>query len=275
MPADLHIHTIFSDGTATPEEVVKLAKDAGLKTIAITDHDVVDGIDRAVAAGKSIGVEVIPGVEFTTEVPRAEIHILGYFVDYKDKSFREILKKIQEDRSTRIYKIVEKLKKVGVTVSAEEILDLASEGSVGRPHVARILVKHGFVKNFREAFEKYLSYGAPAYVPHYKLSPAEAVGLVLKVGGIPVYAHPAVSNCDEIIPDLLAAGLMGIEVYYTGHSKMDEKHYLGLAKKYNLLITGGSDFHGLGTAREVELGEITISDKLVKKLKDAKGKKKL
>lgn len=275
MSADLHIHTTFSDGTATPEEVVKLAKDAGLKTIAITDHDVVDGIDRAIAAGKSVGVEVIPGVEFTTEVPRAEIHILGYFVDYKDKSFQEILKKIQDDRSTRIYKIVEKLKKVGVTVSAEEILDLASEGSAGRPHVARILIKHGLVKNFREAFGRYLKYGAPAYVPHYKLSPTEAVRLVLKVGGIPVYAHPAVSACDEIIPDLLAAGLMGIEVYYTGHSKMDEKHYFGLARKYNLLITGGSDFHGLETAREVELGEITISDKLVEKLKDAKGKKKL
>ena len=272
MSADLHIHTTFSDGTATPEEVIGLAKKADLKTIAITDHDVVDGIEIAISFGRDAGIEVIPGVEFTTENGSTEIHILGYFIDYRDRSFLEILKKIQQNRVSRIYKIVEKLKGLGVNVSAEDILGLSSHGSVGRPHVARILIKAGYVKSFREAFDKYLNFGGPAYVSHYKLSPEEAIKLILKVGGIPVYAHPAVSRSDELIPDLLAAGLMGIEVYYTGHSDMEEKHYLGLAKKYNLLVTGGSDFHGLHTGREVELGALVLADKYVDELRKAASK---
>ncbi|MCX5726513.1 MAG: hypothetical protein NT030_04965 [Candidatus Saganbacteria bacterium] len=128
------------------------------------------------------------------------------------------------------------------------------------------------MKSFREAFDRYLNYGGPANVPHYKLSPEEAVKLILKVGGIPVYAHPAVSRSDEIIPDLLAAGLMGIEVYCTGHSEIEQKHYLGLAKKYNLLVTGGSDYHGLSTGREIELGDLILPDKYVDELKKAASK---
>jgi predicted metal-dependent phosphoesterase TrpH len=270
MSADLHIHTNLSDGTHSPEEIIELAKKAGLKTIAVTDHDTVDGLERAIIQGEKSGVEVIPGIEFTTEVPRTEIHILGYFVDYKNPQFLEMLGKIQQGRVNRIYKMVEKLKGLGVEIEAEEVFKLSGEGAPGRPHVARVLIQKGAVGNFREAFRKYLEFRGPAYVSHYRLTPIEAIKLILDAGGIPVYAHPGTSSYDAIIPELMTSGLLGLEVYYISHSILQARHYLSLAKKYGLLITGGSDYHGLKSGREVELGEIVIDDNLVNKLKRAK-----
>ncbi len=272
MPADLHIHTTFSDGTHTPEEIVELAKKAGLKTIAVTDHDVVEGIARAVVKGKELGVEVIPGIEFTTEALDTEIHILGYFIDYRNPELVEAITKIQKDREKRIFKICEKLKKLGVNLDPEKVFEIAGHRAAGRPHVARALVKEGFIKDFKEAFTKYIDFHGPAYVSHYKLAPQEAVKLVIAAGGIPVYAHPAVSNCDQIIPDLMVAGLKGIEAYYIGHNQQVTQHYVNLAKKYGLLVTGGSDYHGFKSGREVGLGDLTISDDLVDKLRTARGK---
>ena len=274
MTADLHIHTTFSDGTLTPEEVVQTAKKAGLKTIAITDHDEIDGIAPAIEEAEKWSIEVIPAVEFTTEIPKAEVHILGYFIDYQNPQLLETLKKIQADRKTRIFKIVDKLDKLGIKISAERVLEIVGHGSAGRPHVARALIEKGYVEGVREAFEKYLDYRAPAYVAHYKLTPEEAIKLILQVRGIPVYAHPGASKCDEIIPDLIKAGLKGIEVYYTGHNNWQTRHYAHLAKKYGLLITGGSDFHGLGI-REVNLGDLTVPDELVEKLRHGSGRSAL
>lgn len=268
MSADLHIHTTFSDGTHSPEEVVKQARKAGLKTIAITDHDVVDGIEPAQKKGKELGVEVIPGIEFTTEAFDTEIHILGYFIDYRDPDLIEAITKIQKGRVERIFKICEKLKGLGINLDPEKVLKLAGNNAPGRPHVARALVAKGYVKDFREAFGKYIDFHGPAYVSHYKLSPEEAVKLVMAAKGVPVYAHPAVSNCDRIIPDLMVAGLAGIEVYYTGHNQRQTQHYLNLARKNGLLVTGGSDYHGFKSGREVELGELNISDELVDKLRN-------
>ncbi|KPJ68411.1 hypothetical protein AMJ44_06525 [candidate division WOR-1 bacterium DG_54_3] len=268
MSADLHIHTAFSDGTHSPEEIVELAKKAGLKTIAITDHDVVDGIDRAEKRGKEVGVEVIPGIEFTTEAFDTEIHILGYFIDHHQPELIEAITRIQKGREERVFKICEKLKGLGVDLDPKKVFEIAGHRAAGRPHVARALVAEGYVKDFREAFGKYIDFHGPAYVSHYKLSPEEAVKLVVSAKGVPVYAHPAVSNCDRIIPDLMVVGLAGIEVYYTGHNRTQTQHYLGLAKKYGLLPTGGSDYHGFKSGREVELGELTISDELVEKLRN-------
>lgn len=273
MPADLHIHTSFSDGLLSPEEVVKRAHKSGLTIIAITDHDTVDGIPRAMAEGGRIGIKVIPGIEFTTDLPETEVHILGYYIDYKADWLLELLKRIRNDRINRIYKIVEKLKKLGINVDVNEILTLAclpagrvDIGSVGRPHVARVLLQKGIVNSIQEAFNKYLDYNAPAYVPHFKLTPSEAVKTVIRAGGAPVYAHPAVSNKDDIIPELIKEGLAGIEVYYSRHSDSQIRHYLSLAKKYGLLVTGGSDYHGFGTMRDVSLGDIKMSDEEVRKL---------
>lgn len=272
MPADLHIHSNFSDGLLSPEEIVRKARDSGLSVISITDHDIVDGIEPALAEGIKTGVKVIPGIEFTTDLPDTEIHILGYYIDYKAKWLKELLLKIREDRTNRIYKIAEKLKKLGIDINAEDILALAEKGSVGRPHVARMLLEKGIVKSIQEAFNKYLDNNAPAYVPHFRLTPAEAVKTIIRAGGIAVYAHPAVSNKDEMIPELVAAGLGGIEVYYKSSERSDakenEKHYKSLAKKYGLLMTGGSDFHGFGTARDVPLGAARLPDDCVSKLEE-------
>jgi hypothetical protein len=268
MPADLHLHSNLSDGLDSPEELVDLARKAGLKTISLTDHDNVDGIERAQKRGVEAGVEVIPGIEFTCEIPRAEVHILGYFIDFKDAEMLETLKKIQEDRVKRIYKIVEKLKGLGVGLSPEDVFSISGKKAPGRPHVARALIKKGLVSNFKEAFVRYLDFRAPAYVSHYKLTPSDAVKLIAKAGGVPVFAHPAISNCDEIIPDLMAAGLKGIEVFYPGYEKGEGERYRNLARKYGLLMTGGTDFHGENSGREANLGDITVPDELVDKLKN-------
>jgi len=269
MPADLHIHTNFSDGLLSPEEVVKRSAKAGLTAIAITDHDTVDGVARGIDEAQKAGIKLVPALEFTTDVPGTEIHILGYFIDHKAAWLLELLKKIRDDRVNRIHKIVEKLKKLGIDIDAGEILKLADLGSVGRPHVARVLLQKGIVKSIQEAFNRYLDFNAPAYVPHFRLSPEEAIRTIIKAKGIPVYAHPAVSRRDEMIPELVAAGLAGIEVYYSRHSDFQVKHYLGIANKYGLLVTGGSDFHGLGTERDVMLGDVKLSDDLFKKLEES------
>jgi len=273
MPADLHIHTRFSDGLLSPEEVVREAKKAGLTTIAISDHDAIDGIDPAMAEAKKIGIEVIPAVEFSTDIPGTEVHILGYYIDHRSEELVQLLKKIQEDRLHRIDKIVDKLEKAGVDINKDRVLQLAGDGSAGRPHVARVLVEEKRVSTVGEAFEKYLSLGGPAYVPHFKLTPVQAIEMILKVGGVPVLAHPAVSRKDEIIGDLVKAGLKGIEVYYSKHSEETVRKYLGIAKQYGLIVTGGSDFHGKGMMRDVYLGMVKLPDEDVRRLKEVAGVK--
>lgn len=269
MSADLHVHTSFSDGTCSPEEVVTLAKKNGISKIAITDHDVVDGIDPARKKGEELGVEVIPGIEFTTEAQDTELHILGYFINHSDPKLLEAIGRMQKGREKRIYKICEKLKSLGVELDPEKVFAIAGHRAAGRPHVARALIEAGYVRDMREAFNRYLDFHGPAYVSHYKLSPEEAVKMVAAAGGVAVFGHPAVSNCDEIIPDLMVAGLRGIEAYYSGHDQGQTQHYLNLAKKYGLLVTGGTDYHGTRSGREIDLGTITVPDEAVEKLRAA------
>jgi len=266
MPADLHIHTLFSDGLLSPEQIILKAKNANLAALAITDHDIVSGIDPAIAAGKAQGVRVIAGIEFTTETKDNELHILGLFLDYKNAELLEALKKIQDDRVERIKKIIEKLKLVNVNLEEDSILNSTLTGTVGRPHVARMLIKLGYALDLRDAFSKYLVKGAPGYVPHFKLSPIEAVELIRRCKGAPVFAHPGISKSDEMIPDLVKAGLCGIEVFYPAHGYAREQHYLSLTTKYNLIPTGGTDYHGTGGFNEMELGQKFTSDENVAKL---------
>lgn len=272
MPADLHIHTNLSDGMDSPEEIVKIAQAAGLTAIAITDHDTVAGSARAWAAGGKSGIEVVPGIEFTTELLGAEIHVLGYFIDAADAKLNAILRKIQKGRRDRIYKIVEKLKGLGVQIEADDVFEIAKNDSPGRPHVAKALIKAGIVSSFKEAFNRYIDFKGPAYVSHYKLSPYEAVKIIKEAGGVPVYAHPAVSARDNIIPDLMKEGLRGIEVLYPGYGPEQIKHYKKLALKYGLIVTGGTDFHGVNSGREVKLGDILVPDEAVAELKAEKDK---
>jgi hypothetical protein len=268
MPADLHVHTNFSDGTESPASVVTLAKEKGLTAIAITDHDVIAGIEPARLKGQEVGMEIVPGVEFTTENAETEIHVLGYFIDLNNAELLAELTHLQKGREERIFKICDRLQMIKLPLDPERVFAIAGHRSAGRPHVAKALIEAGYVRTIREAFDRYIGFKGPAYVEHYRLSPVNAVRLIDKTGGLAVFGHPAVSDYDKIIPELIAAGLAGIEAYYSGHDLGQTNHYLQLAKKYNLLVTAGSDFHGLRMDRKNTLGEPSLSDELFQKLKD-------
>lgn len=265
--ADLHVHTFYSDSTFSPEEVASLAKDKGLSAIAICDHDSVDGIEPCIKAGAPLGIEIIPGIELTVEKSDAEIHILGYFVDYTLDWFKSRLKEIQAFRIVRIHKMVEKLNAEGIKIDADDVFVLAGRGSVGRLHLAQAMIKTGQIRSFKEVFDKYIGFLKPCYVSNIKLSLQEAMGLILKAGGVPVVAHPNVMGKDEYIPELVEYGLKGIEVYHTDHKSAAVKRYEDIAKQYNLLVTGGSDCHGLGKGK-VLLGGVRVPYELVEKLKE-------
>jgi len=265
--ADLHVHTFYSDSTFSPEEVVGRAKEANLAAIAICDHDSIDGISPCMEAAERAGIEVIPGIEMTVEKEDAEAHILGYFIGWEDPGFRKILKELQETRVERIHKMVEKLKSHGVDVDATDVLKLSGRGSVGRLHLAQAIMKTGKFNRHREIFDKFIGFGKPCYVPNIKLSPKGAIELLLKVGGIPVLAHPYTVGKDEYIEEFVGYGLKGIEIYHSDHTNSMTKRYKEIAERYNLLLTGGSDCHGLNKSR-VLIGSVKVPYELVEKLKE-------
>ncbi|MDO8536514.1 MAG: PHP domain-containing protein [Candidatus Omnitrophota bacterium] len=266
--ADLHVHTFYSDSTFSPEEVVSCAKEKGLAAIAICDHDTVDGIDPCMALGQENGVEIIPGIEMSVEKLDAEIHVLGYFIDWKQDWLRKKLKEIQDSRVDRIFVMIEKLNSMGVKVSAEEVFRIAvNKGSVGRLHVAKAMLSSGAIKNLREAFVKYIGFAKPCYVPYTKLSPKETMEFILKAGGVPVIAHPGLIGNDDCIGEFIDNGLRGLEVYHTDHKPHAVKRYEEMAKRFGLLMTGGSDCHGLGKGR-ILMGTVRVPYELVEKLKE-------
>lgn len=241
---DLHVHTVFSDGTLTPKEVVLRARKLGLVAVSITDHDTVRGVDEAVEAGDNMGVEVVPGVEISSDAGEDEIHILGYYINWRKKEFVSRLNFFQKIRMERNERLLVKLKELGMPVEFDELQNLAPKGVISRLHIARLMVKKGYVSSIDDAFENWLNPGKPAYVERLKISPFEVISLILEAGGIPVFAHPFLSKRDDLIPRMVEAGLMGIEVYHTSHDEKAEAHYLEVAKKFSLIITGGSDCHG-------------------------------
>jgi len=267
--ADLHLHTFFSDGTYTPEELVKKSLSAGLSAIAVVDHDTTDGISSVGDIARERNIELIPGIELTAEYIGLEIHILGYLIDCQDKAFLEQLGILKKNRIERIYKITDKLKKIGIPLSAEAVFDIAKGGTTGRLHVARAMVKEGLVGSIFEAFKKYIGDKCPAYCLGFRFSPEQAIKLIKDAGGIAVLAHPYALNDDALIPKFIDYGLEGLEVYYPEHSPSMIKSYLGLAKKYNLLVTGGSDCHGEAKP-EVRIGSIKLPYELVEELKARK-----
>lgn len=264
--ADLHVHTYLSDGTFSPKEVVERAKDIGLSCIAITDHDCVDGIEPALEVGKKIGIEIIPGVELTAEEKNAEVHILGFFINYNDEPFLKLLKTIRQSRIERTYQMIEKLKKYNVLIDPEEVFETSGPGSVGRLHVAFVLEKHGYVSSVREAFRRYIGDKAPCYVKHFEISAKDAIAEIKRIGGVAVFAHPYVMGEDRFIPQFVKYGLNGIEAYHSDHPTSASKYYVELAERYKLLITGGSDCHGLGKG-EILMGKVKVPYELVEELK--------
>ncbi len=267
--ADLHLHTVFSDGTYSPFELISESKKAGLSAIAVVDHDTVEAIPPVIEIAKTKGIEVLSGIELSTEYEGLEIHILGYLIDYKNKDLIERLVTLKENRIERVYKIVDKLKAIGITLNPEAVFDIAKQGTVGRLHIARALLLEHKVGSVFEAFQKYIGDKCPAYVLGFKFSPAEAIRLIKDSGGIAVLAHPYTLNNDDLILKFIDYGLMGLEVYYPEHSQSTINFYLDLAKKHNLLVTGGSDCHG-NAKPEVRIGSIKLPYELVERLKFAK-----
>lgn len=275
---DLHCHTTASDGALTPVQLVQRASRLGLKVVAVTDHDSTDGVAPALDVAPRYGIEVIPGVEINTDVPGTEVHILGYFLDHADPALNGELARLREGRIGRAKRMAEKLAEMGAPVRFERILEIAGEGAVGRPHVAQALLEAGHVTSFDQAFEKYIGRDSPAYVERLKFSPAQACALIRRAGGVPVLAHPvffdrsgaikAPFDLDVMLPELIAAGLMGLEVYYPGYDAVTTEYLMAVARRYQLLHTGGTDFHGV-RANEPDLGGIYVPMKAVRRLREA------
>ncbi len=246
---DLHAHTTASDGSLTPEELVQLAKQQGVATLAVTDHDTVAGLPRAIAEGVQAGVEVISGIEISCLYGKTELHILGYFINPDDPHLAPALITYQASREKRNPLIVKRLQDLGCPLAYAEVKAAAGTATVGRPHIAQALVRRGYVRSVSEAFDRYLADNAPAYVPRLLPTPAEAIGLIRKIGGIPVLAHPVYTSrlnepFEQVCETLKALGLLGIEALYSSHSRQQTDRYRDIAKNHGLLVTGGSDFHG-------------------------------
>lgn len=266
--ADLHIHTHYSDGTLSPQEVVHEAVNCGLGCISITDHDTLEGLKPARLTARPLDVEVIAGIELSSEMDGKDIHILGYFFSEIGGCLIEELAKMRDARVERIKEMIRKLKDLGIgDISFEEVLSSTKSKALGRPHLAELLLQKGHVGSAAEAFEKYLGESSPAYVGKFKQTAGEAIKLIKRSGGLAVLAHPAVTNRDELIAGFVAAGLDGLEVYHPRHSSTTVKYYEGIAQKYKLLMTGGSDAHGQAKP-DTFIGKTRIPYDLVQKMKD-------
>lgn len=272
---DLHLHTTYSDGSFRPTEVLALAKRAQVTALSITDHDTVEGIPEALEAAQQLGIEVIPGIEISSRVEKTEVHILGYFIDWKNEAFLDSIARFRESRHQRNPRIIKKLNELGLSLTYDEVKALAGTDVVGRPHIARVLMEKGYVTSAKEAFDRYLADGSAAYVPRDLPAPAEAIAVIKAAGGVAVLAHPSWLDRDGIdtfCRQLKAVGLQGIEVYYSTHRPEQTAQYLETARRLDLLVTGGSDFHGI-TKPDIEVGvgrgNLHISQKLLEPLRKA------
>ncbi len=268
---DLHIHTTISDGALTPEEVVEYAHRKGLVAIGITDHDVTEGIEIAFQAASKYGLEIVPGVELSGDYGKKEVHILGYYMDCNNEEFQKKLALFRKVRYERAEEMVKRLKGLGIEIDFKRVEEIAGKGSIGKPHIAQVLVEKGYASNIPEASWRYLGSRGPVSVPKYKLEPSEAVDIILRAGGIPVLAHPAGTKVDELIPYLVKNGLRGLEAYDAINPPAIARYYVSLAQKYGLLVTGGSDCHGR-VKGETRIGKLKAPYEIIERLKEAKFK---
>lgn len=264
--ADLHLHTTASDGLYSPHDLVKACKSFGLAAIAITDHDVTDGVEEACEIGAQVGLEVLAGVEINTDHGPTEVHVLGYCMDMRDEDFQRTMDWLREGRVTRAREMVHKLATLGCPLSWERVLEIAGPGAIGRPHLAQALIEAQHVRTRRQAFELYLGNDGPAYVPRERFDAFDAIRIIRKAGGVAVAAHPVKIRNDDLIPDLVSAGLGGLEAHHPDHSPEDAQRYQAMADDMGLVWTGGSDFHG---HLERPLGAVVIPYAQVKALKVA------
>jgi hypothetical protein len=263
---DLHVHTTASDGGDSPAEVVRQAALVGLAGVAITDHDTTLGIPEAVSVGREVGVDVIAGVEMTSEETAFECHILGYFVSLGG-ALDGVLADMRRARVERAREMLRRLRVLGFDVSEGEVVQLLGPTAVGRPHLAALLVRKGYAPSVREAMRHHLSKRSPAYVARKKLLPEEVVDAIVSDGGVAVFAHPGLVGMDGLIERLLPRGLAGVEAYHPEHTTEDTARYVALAKRLGLVVTGGSDYHGKLSSRSAPLGSLTTPADAVAELR--------
>ena len=271
-PIDLHTHSLRSDGALTPGALIERAAERGVRIQALADHDTLDGLAEAIAAGERLGVRVIPATELNTESEWGDVHILGYFLDPADTALEDRLRWLRENRGRRIELMVEKLSALGHPIELARVMEIAQGGSLGRPHLAQALFEAGHVPTYDSAFDTLIAKGAPAYVSRVGLTPLQAVQLVVSHGGVPSLAHPfTVVGLEELMPVLVAAGLVGIEAYYGSHPPSTTATCLSLASRYGLVPTGGSDFHGRGD-HGAPLGGVFVPPESVAALEARRGR---
>ncbi|MBV9174331.1 MAG: PHP domain-containing protein [Chloroflexi bacterium] len=245
---DLHLHSTVSDGRLSPSDLVRLAHDHGVRSMALTDHDSTDGVAEAASAGDSLGMRVLPGIELSTDLPGASIHVLGVFIDYQQAEFQHTVAQFRAARLTRAEQMVRALDRLGAPVSLQRVFEIAGDGSVGRPHVAQALLEAGHIQSIEEAFERFIGRDGPAYFEGFRMEPREAVELIHSVGGLAAWAHPnELDGRDwrEFLPHLIAAGIDGVEAYYSKDYGPDvPRQLLEMCARYDLVPTVGSDYHG-------------------------------
>jgi 3',5'-nucleoside bisphosphate phosphatase len=263
---DLHLHSHFSDGTYGPEELAAQARRCELAAISLTDHDSVEGCSETARACAAVGIEFIAGTELTAEQDGNELHILGYCVDTQNAKLLTQIAKFQAVRQNRVREMVVRLNQLNVPLTAEAVFALANCRAPGRPHVARALVAAGFCSSLDEAFERFLKKNRPAWVPKFKMSGAEALDLIHQAGGVAVLAHPGLNRTDEVIPGMVEAGMDGIECFHTKHSAATTQRYMKLADRFHLLVSGGSDCHGMSKHKPL-IGTVKVPYQYLEKLK--------
>ncbi|HEY96730.1 MAG TPA: PHP domain-containing protein [Dehalococcoidia bacterium] len=265
---DLHVHSTASDGKFTPEEIVAKAARLGLRVMALTDHDSIEGIVPALRAARAFpDFRLIPGVEISTDMPEGQAHVLGYFIDFHGDDLKSALEMFRNSRERRAKGMVDKLHDLGIDIEWERVQEIAGDGSVGRPHIAQALLEKEYISSFNEAFNKYIGQDGPAYVERDKMTPVEAVELIKLGRGLPVLAHPFTINGPEtMLPALKEAGLVGLEAYYKDYTPDQIDALLKLAEKYGLIVTGGTDYHGIDDRNEVMLGGVDVPMESMDKL---------
>ena len=266
--ADLHTHSTFSDGVLSPTELIDLAYRRGVRIMALTDHDTIEGLPEAFAtAARYPDLTLIPGVEISTDIPGSEVHVLGHFIDWQDQEFQRRLQQMRQSRLGRARKMVDKLVALGKPVSWDSVQSFASEGAIGRPHIARALLEAGHVATVNEAFDLYLNRNGPAYVQRERLAPAKVVEMITAANGLPTLAHPReLDGLEELLSQLKTAGLIGMEVYYQGYYPEEVERLHAVADRFALIPLGGSDYHGMGGPQEREPGDIPLPDEPVQRL---------
>jgi hypothetical protein len=274
---DLHMHSTFSDGTLTPEELIAAGKAVGLKAMALTDHDTTGGIARYLAAAEAAGIRAISGVEVSADPPAGTMHVLGYCVKPENITLKDHLKWIREGRDARNREILHKLNQLGIRITMEDVNRHVHEDVVARPHFAQALIEKGYAKDKRDAFDKYLARGKPAYTDRRRLTPEAVMSLIRGAGGVPSLAHPfslklGNSALKKELAKLRDVGLMGLECYYPEHTPDMQRDYLKIARELGLIATGGSDYHGVaGHSRlGVGYGSLSVPDDVVDRIEEAR-----